>query len=635
MASYARRSKWIISVLVAAVAASTSWAEITPNGDVSPADPSTWDTATEAYIGNTANGSVLVNNGGTLLSDSAYLGFSGSATGAVTIDGPGSTWTIGGGIGVGASGTGTLNITNGGNVNSSVCYLGMWTDSMGTVAVDGTGSTWTIGGDFRVGNSGTGTLNITHGGQVVVTGPTYVAYDSTATGSINFVSAGGTLTTQSIHAANAQITGTGTIDTRGLVSDGDLVFDATHGLNQTLTWINASQNVTIHLDMTGGSGAVGELGAGYQNTGTLTIRDGVAVTSGAGCLGYKNGSAGIATVSGTGSTWTIGGDFRVGLSGTGTLNINNGGKVNTSGDSTVVLGYDAGSAGTVHVDGPGSTWNFTGDLGVGLYGTGALNITNGGQVNSGGVHLGVYAGSSGTMNVDGPGSIWTTTGQLRVGIDGNGVLSITNGGQVSSGFGTLGSDAGTTGTATVDGPNSTWTIGGDFAVALSGTGVLNITNGGKVSSGTGLLGCDAGTTGTVNVDGPGSTWTIDGDFRVGLSGAGVLNITNGGQVSSCGESNIILGELPGATGMVTVDGPGSKWIISGGLSVGYFGTGTLNIPNGGQVTVAGPTRVAQYNWATDSINFGSHGGTLTTGSLWAVSAQFTGTGAINTRGFGQ
>ena len=329
MASYARRSKWIIPVLVAAVAASTSWAEITPNGDVSPADPSTWDTATEAYIGNTANGSVLVNNGGTLLSDSAYLGFSGSATGAVTIDGPGSTWTIGGGISVGASGTGTLNITNGGQVNSSGypdiylgsdaggngngerrrprldvdhysaldvggrgtgslnitnggqvssdhCDLGSDAGASGMVTVDGLGSKWTVNWNLYVGNSGAGTLNIANGGQVTVAGLTYVAYNSTGTGSINFGATGGTLTTQSLYAATAQITGTGTINTRGLVSDGSLVFDATHGLNQTPTSINASQHVTIHLNMTDSSYTAGDLGAGYQGAGTLTIRDGVA-----------------------------------------------------------------------------------------------------------------------------------------------------------------------------------------------------------------------------------------------------------------------------------------------------------------------------------------------------------------------
>ena len=32
-------------------------------------------------------------------------------------------------------------------------------------------------------------------------------------------------------------------------NEDNLVFDATHGLSQTLTWSNASQNLTINLDM--------------------------------------------------------------------------------------------------------------------------------------------------------------------------------------------------------------------------------------------------------------------------------------------------------------------------------------------------------------------------------------------------
>ena len=170
-----------------------------------------------------------------------------------------------------------------------------------------------------------------------------------------------------------------------LVSDGSFVFDATHGLNRTLTWINASQNVTIQLDMTGGSGAVGDLGAGYHDTGTLTIRDGVAVSSANGYLGYRNGSTGIATVSGIGSTWTTG-DLFVGCSGTGTLNITNGGQVSSG---NVELGDNIGATGTVNVDGPGSTWTNSGELDVGTkyWGSGTLKIGNGGTVTTGGMSI--------------------------------------------------------------------------------------------------------------------------------------------------------------------------------------------------------------------------------------------------------
>ena len=388
MASYARRSNWIIPVLAAAVATSTSWAGITPSGDLSPTNPSNWTNSTQAYIGNTANGTLLVNDGSLLLSDSGFLGHSGGVVGLVTVDGIGSKWTLHANLFVGYTGTGTLNITDGGQVNSVMnggecSYLGCQTGARGMVNVDGPGSTWTVTSCLLVGAYGTGTLNITNGGQVTVTnGPTYVAAHSTGTGSINFGANGGTLTTPSLGAVPAQITGTGTIITRGLVSDGSLVFDATHGLRQTLTWINSSQNVTVHVDLTSESP---DLGAGYQDAGTLTIRDGVTVKSGYGYLGYRNGSTGIATVSGAGSTWTTREGFLVGYSGTGTLNITNGGRVNSDGlpdYSRVRLGNDAGAMGIVNVDGPGSMWTMSNYLNVGYSGTGILHITNGGTVTS-------------------------------------------------------------------------------------------------------------------------------------------------------------------------------------------------------------------------------------------------------------
>ena len=43
---------------------------------------------------------------------------------------------------------------------------------------------------------------------------------------------------------------------------------------------------------------------GYYGTGTLNITNGGTVASATGYLGYNSGSAGVATVDGTGSTWT-------------------------------------------------------------------------------------------------------------------------------------------------------------------------------------------------------------------------------------------------------------------------------------------------------------------------------------------
>jgi fibronectin-binding autotransporter adhesin len=116
----------------------------------------------------------------------------------------------------------------------------------------------------------------------------------------------------------------------------------------------------------------------------------------------------------------------IGDSGTGTLNINNGGIVS---DTYGFIGDGLGSNGTVTVNGVGSTWDNSLSLYVGTSGTGTLNIENGGAVSS---VDGFIAGvSMGTVTITGSGSIWNTSGNLT--INNNGTLNINNGGAVSVG----------------------------------------------------------------------------------------------------------------------------------------------------------------------------------------------------------
>ncbi|MBR1212100.1 autotransporter domain-containing protein [Bradyrhizobium sp. JYMT SZCCT0180] len=69
--------------------------------------------------------------------------------------------------------------------------------------------------------------------------------------------------------------------------------------------------------------------------------------------------------------------------------------------------------------------------------------------------------------------------------------------------------------------------------------------------------------------------------RVGNFGTGTLTIQSGGNLS---DVNGFLGYNPGSTGTAMVDGAGSSWTNSGPLYVGPGGTGTLTIQNGGKVS---------------------------------------------------
>ena len=419
------------SVSVVATVAALGWvismtqAAIVDTGDVSPANPATWPTSFRVYIGESGAGSVTVDDDSDLVSVRSCLGYQFGSTGAVTISGAGSTWTNSESLHVGHYGDGTLEITNGGAVSSKYSIItdqpgstgavtvsgtgSTWTSSQhlrvgaygdstlditnngavsntdgeigfqygssGVVTVSGAGSAWTISDELSVGAYGDGTLNIADGGIVAVGKYTHVARYAGATGAINFDN--GTLTTGGFRCAASDLSGTGTINTNGLVSDVDLVFDASRGLTQTLTLNGPGRNITVNLNVNG----YGAMGAGHRGEGSMHISDGLAVQSTFGYLGYESGSTGAVIVSGAGSTWTNSKEFHVGYYGDGTLEITDGGSVN---NEYSYIGYRSGSTGAVTVSGTGATWTNSSYLHVGKYGDGTLNIYDSGLVSVGG-----------------------------------------------------------------------------------------------------------------------------------------------------------------------------------------------------------------------------------------------------------
>jgi len=468
---------------------------------------------------------------------------------------------------------GTYNVTMPGDITNDRLIV-----RRGDVTLDLGGHTYVLqslsaDGTIVIGDSGDNArLNIISG---TLAAENYVVIGDAAgsVGEVSVVDPDATLNTGGLTVGNR---GTGSLGIflGGTVQSGD-AYIAYIGLES-----GSSGTVTV-----AGSGSKWTNGdfifVGTHGTGTLEVRDGGAVESWGGDIGYASGSSGSVTVAGSGSKWTNSSYVYVGGDGTGTLNIQNGGEVsNTYG----YLGYQSSSNGTATVDGIGSKWTNSGKLNVGgnYSGTGTLNIQNGGQVSNSHGYV-----KRGTATVDGIGSKWTNSGSLFVGFYGTGTLNIQNGGQVSNTSGTLCYRSSSNGTATVDGIGSKWTNSGKLYVgcSYSGTGTLNIQNGGEVSNTYGFLGEDPGSSGTVTVDGTGSKWTNSGDLYVGYLGTGTLNIQNGGQVSNT--FGLLGYDVSGSSGSATVDGIGSKWTNSGWLYVGGDGTGTLNIQNGGQVASAG------------------------------------------------
>ena len=146
-----------------------------------------------------------------------------------------------------------------------------------------------------------------------------------------------------------------------------------------------------------------------------------------------------------------------------------------------------------------------------------------------------------------------------------------------------------------------------MGAGYGGIGTMSISDGIAVSSTRGYIGYKSGSTGTVTIDGTGSIWANDIEFIVGRAGNGTMNITNGGTVSNNNHSWI--GSLSGSTGVVVVDGAGSAWTNNSNLYAGSKGPATLNITNGGLVSVAG-TLTIDPNYDGDSFVNMDTGGML-------------------------
>ena len=348
---------------------------------------------------------------------------------------------------------------------------------------------------------------------------------------------------------------------------------------------------------------------------------------------------------------------KVGLSGTGTLNVD-GGSVSNS------TGYIGSHAMTVHGVGTATvssgTWTNSDNLYIGEWGTGTLNVTGGYVTNSAG-YLGYYAGSVGTATISS--GTWATSGNLLVGVSGTGTLNIT-GGQVSV-AGTL--STGPYGTIAIGNGGTTGVLlGGTGSLTNNGTLVFNRSDastysgvlsgsGAVTKQGTGILGLAgansyAGVTtisaGTLALSGNGSVGT--GGLNLGTTGSpGVLDLlglTAGtyslpssaslagvGTISGNGKSLAVLGSLaPGnSAGTITVGSGLSLDLSNSGTSVfeitsPTFTAGTFDLVSGnGSVVFGGILNLAfsggSYADGTDVLQiFATTGGRL--GNFSAVNS---------------
>lgn len=363
-------------------------------------------------------------------------------------------------------------------------------------------------------------------------------------------------------------------------------------------------------------------------------------------LGVNAGQSGTLSIAGGTVTLPSLGAFPqgyilIGDLGTGTVTVSAGGSL-TAGASYIAANAN-GAIGTVTVTGAGSQWN-TGNFDVGSSGTGTLNVLSGGHVVATGMNVGNDNGAVGNVNLSGTGSQISlgATGELQIGgpTGSAGTVTVGNGATFNTGFTIIGTSAGSTGTLTVTGPgstfNNTFTAVGMF-IGLSGSGALNVLNGGLVNVGTGIAAAaSTSSTGsaTITVSGAGSTFE-NGTLRLGTSGPGTMTISDGGLVTtSSSASNAVVVGGNGANGSVTVRDAGSRWTVTGGIDIGSTATatGTLIVQNGGAVSANNMSVGYTTTANTGSVTVTGANASLTTTNGFVVGDSGTGTLTISNGG---
>jgi T5SS/PEP-CTERM-associated repeat protein len=550
-------------------------------------------TTTGAIIGN--NGTGVVDAASTSWNtDLLVLGQSPGTSGKLTLGGL-ATLTLGGigpigisgSIAVGDSGQGTLIVQN-----------GVIASSPGALTILSIGT--------NASAPGNGQVSILSGGQVSVS-DVLVGFSFPGTTATLAIDGQGSQLNLLDNGGGVQVGGgTVTVTNSAIVNGGNL------DISQGQVTLDSSSQWTVtgpanQPDLVIGSFVPSSPAfPGSTGVASFTIQGGATGSSQASAfIGANSGSNGTMTITGTGSAWSSTGAVIVGLGGTGTLNIQAGGVLTsgpggfesqvpgTSGVSGDV-GGQAGSVGTVTIDGAGSAWNQTGAIRVGDAATGTVTIQNGGVLSTGsdgslenlsGV-IGVQSTGQGTLTVTGDNSEWQAGGNVQVGASGTGALNIMDSGKVSADDLSVGAEAGGQGTVTMNG--GTLELTGKLTVGDAGQGTLTVVPGapddeGDITSMDGSIGAQIGSSGSVTIGsavGQGiqatsSQWTVKGELVIGEAGSGTLDI--GGNVS---DLTATIGKQSTGNGTVTVEN-GGMWTTTNDLTVGDSGIGNLNIRTGG------------------------------------------------------
>jgi T5SS/PEP-CTERM-associated repeat protein len=574
-------------------------------------------TNTLSNVTNTITGNVTIGTNGSftllVLSDNALLTNSLNGTigrnstaksNEVRLISSTARWRMGGSLFVGSNGASSrLVVSNGALLEDFNGNLGFLTASSNNSAlVTGPGSLWTNSGSFSISGA---FFSTSRSNQLVVS-------NSAALVSIGGATVGG-------YGNQVVVTGAGSRwenqsgfsfgggPNRLEVSDGAGLVSS----NATIADLTGSGDVTVLLTGTATLWTnTAELSMGYGGArGALTVSNGASLFLGGlarlGVIGGANFNS--VSVTGPGTSWSIGSDLYVGYGGSANLlAISNGGFVVSSNAflGGAILGASGNSALVV---GAGSVWSNRNFLYIGAADRdNQLVVSNGATffVGSSSLVSADVLATSNSVTVSGSGSVWSTVGVINLGDTGAGNrLVITNGGRLDGTYLSVGeSSSSSNNQVVVTGSGSTGNVSSFLTVGKGGSGNrLEVNGGGRMASPFAEIG-SAGGNNLVLVTDAGSSWTNAGTLTVGFDGTrNSLVVSNAAVVSTAGVQ--IGADSFGLSNRVVVDGGTLR-------ATNALGTAALDVRRGTNVLNAGLIDVDQLLLTNFQGFFEFNGGTL-------------------------
>jgi fibronectin-binding autotransporter adhesin len=536
-------------------------------------------------VGGTAT--VTLSGNSTLTSNGVSFGTAVGGVGIANVSGTDTVWTTST-ANIGVFGTGTLNVSGGARVSGGNVNLGTNLGAEGKVSVTGTGTEWL--------NTATMTIGAVGRGEVEVL--------SNAVGSSSGLYLG-------VTASGLTTSGYGMMTLDGADT----------------AWTN---NGTLSL------GTQSNLLNSTNGEGHLIIRNGASMTNNTLNMGSVAGKTSDILVTGEGSYLSAGATL-MGNSATSTtrVDVKAGADVDTG---AVTLGtFGAGSSSTIVMEDAGTTWDATGEVIVGRYGAGVMEVKNGAKFTGGTLILAQRNTGTGFLLVDGAGSEVVINGaenlfglNVHLGIGGKADLVISNGGlfhsggmAVSYGYALYLGDATVPfeegvgqGDIVVTGAGSKLDVDGAIELGVFEKATLTVEDGGVVEAEDIEIAANDVPEVEAHVYLSGSTSRIDvsGTLSVGYNTLGTLDASGGAQITS---GIGIVGRLGSAVGTANLTGDGTKWTITNDLILSdVSGTGELNVENGADVQV-GDELIVTWSGDGSEVNIRDTGSTMTAGRLYA------------------